>query len=106
MREDTDEEEVSHYLITYKPPRANFTESATPEESAVLERHFEYLKSQEADGRLILAGRTEDARFGIAVIKADSEGEAIKITDNDPAVKEGVFSGELKPFRLALGGGE
>ncbi len=97
---------MNHYLITYKPPRADFAENATAEESAVLERHFEYLKSQEADGRLILAGRTEDARFGIAVIKADSEGEARKIMDNDPAVREGVFSGELKPFWLALGGRE
>ncbi len=97
---------MNHYLILYKPPRANFTESATPEESAVLERHFEYLKSQEANGRLILAGRTEDASFGIVVIQADSEKEARKIMDNDPAVNEGVFSGELKPFRLALEGGE
>jgi uncharacterized protein YciI len=97
---------VKHYLITYKPPRADFAENATAEESAVLERHFEYLKSQEANGRLILAGRTEDASFGIVVIQADSETEARRIMDNDPAVKEGVFSGELKPFRLAIGGGE
>lgn len=100
--EYTDEEEVKHYLITYKPPREDFAEDATAEESAVIERHFEYLKSQEANGRLILAGRTEDASFGIAVIQADSEREAGKIMANDPAVKEGVFSGELKRFRLAL----
>lgn len=90
----------------YRPPRADFAENATAEESAVLERHFEYLKSQEAKGRLILAGRTEDASFGIVVIKADSEDAARKIMDNDPAVKEGVFNGELKPFWLAMGGGE
>jgi len=60
------------------------------------------MRRQEAEGRLILAGRTEDARFGIAVIEAGSEDEAGDIMSNDPAVKEGVFSGELLPFQLAL----
>ncbi len=93
---------MSHYLIMYRPPREDFAENATPEESAIIERHFEYLQKQEADGRLILAGRTEDARFGIAVIEANSENEAKEIMADDPPVKEGVFTGELLPFRLAL----
>jgi uncharacterized protein YciI len=97
---------VNHYLITYKPPRADFAENATAEETVVIERHFEYLKNKLADGSLMLAGRTEDSSFGIAVIQANNEKEARKILDNDPAVKEGVFRAELKPFRLALGGGE
>jgi uncharacterized protein YciI len=95
-----------HYLIMYKPPRASFAEDATAEETAVIERHFEYLKNKLADGSLIMAGRTENRSFGIAVIAADSEGMAKEIMANDPAVKEGLFSGELLPFRLALGGGE
>ena len=95
---------MNHYLIMYVPPRADFAENATPEETAVIERHLEYLKGKLADGSLILAGRTDDARFGIAVIKAESEEAAREIMDNDPAVKEGVFTGELIPFRLALGG--
>lgn len=97
---------MSHYLIMYVPPRADFAKNATPEESAVIERHFEYLKGKQADGALLLAGRTDDARFGIAVIQADTEDAAREIMANDPSVKEGVFTGELLPFRLALGGGE
>jgi uncharacterized protein YciI len=93
---------MNHYLIMYRPPREGFAENATPEESAIIERHFEYLQKQESEGRLILAGRTDDARFGIAVIEADSGSEAKKIMADDPAVKEGVFSGELLPFRLAI----
>lgn len=31
---------MSHYLIMYRPPRADFAESATPEELAVIERHL------------------------------------------------------------------
>jgi uncharacterized protein YciI len=97
---------MNHYLIMYMPPRENFHENATPEESAVIERHFEYLKGRLADGSLVLAGRTDDARFGIAVIKAENEKAAREIMENDPSVKEGVFTGELMQFRLALGGGE
>jgi uncharacterized protein YciI len=93
---------MPHYLIIYRPPREGFAENATPEESAVIERHFEYLQSRETEGRLILAGRTEDARMGIAVIEANSENQSKQIMADDPAVKEGVFSGELLPFRLAL----
>jgi len=88
----------------YVPPRADFAKNATPEESAVIERHLEYLKVKLADGTLVMAGRTDDARFGIAVIKAKDEQAAREIMENDPSVKEGVFSGELIPFRLALGG--
>ena len=93
---------MSHYLIMYRPPREDFAENATPGETAIIERHFEYLQKQEDKGQLILAGRTEDARFGIAVIESGNEKEAKEIKANDPAIKEGVFSGELLPFRLAL----
>jgi len=95
---------MNHFLIMYLPPRANFTENITPEETTVIERHFEYLKGKLAEGALILAGRAEDARFGIAIIRAKSETEGREIMENDPAVAAGVFTGELLPFRLALGG--
>ena len=93
---------MPHYLIMYSPPRENYAENMTPEETAVIERHFEYLQKQEAEGKLILAGRTDDARLGIAIIETENENEARQIMENDPAVMEGVFSGELLPFRLAL----
>jgi uncharacterized protein YciI len=95
-----------HYLIMYRPPRVGFSENATPEETAVIERHFEYLKNMLADGSLLFAGRTEGGVFGIALIAANSGEKAKEMMNNDPAVKEGVFTGELWPFRLALGGGE
>lgn len=93
---------MPHYLIIYRPPREGFAENATPEENAIIERHVAFLQKMEDEGKLIVAGRIEDARFGIAVIETDNENEAKKIMNNDPAVKEGVFSGELLPFRLAL----
>jgi len=93
---------MAHYLIMYRPPRATFAEDATAEESGAVDKHFAYLKQLLTEGKLLLAGRTEDARFGIAVIVADDEGKARAMMKRDPAVASGVFSGELLPFRLAL----
>ena len=93
---------LQHYLIIYKPPRADFDKNATEEKLAIVEDHFEHLKHGQSEGSLVLAGRTDDAHFGIAVIQAKNDGEAKDIMENDPAVKERVFSGELLPFRLAL----
>jgi len=96
---------MSHYLIKYKPPRETFADDATPEESAIIENHYDYLKNLLADGALLMAGRTEDASFGIVLIETEGEELALQIMHNDPAVAGNVFSGELLPFRLALFGG-
>lgn len=93
---------MNHYIIKYKPPRPTFVDDATDEESMHIENHFEYLKKLLAEKVLILAGRTDDAHLGIAIIKVDNMEKAQKIMDNDPAVKSGVFSGELHEFRMAL----
>ena len=93
---------MTYYLIKYRPPRPTFTDDATADEVAVIEQHFEYLKKLLAQETLILAGRTEDAHLGIALIKSDSPANASRIMTEDPAVKNGIFTGELHPFRLAL----
>jgi len=93
---------MRHFLIQYRPPRDTFLQDSTPEEDAAIGRHFEYLQRLEKDGVLFTAGRVDDARFGIAVIRAPDESAAKAIMDQDPAVVAGVFSGELMPFRVAL----
>lgn len=94
--------ETKHYLIIYRPPRVTFADDATADESAVVGEHFEYLKKLLADDILILAGRTDDAGFGLAVFKAADETAANAVMQNDPAVRAGVFSGELHRYHVAL----
>ena len=91
-----------HYLIIYRPPRATFAEDITEEESAVIGDHFDYLKRLHEEGQLVLAGRTEDASMGLFIFEADDRAAAERIMRDDPAVKGGVFSAELHPYRLAL----
>lgn len=93
---------MEHYILKYSPPRKTFATDATEKESQAVELHFEYLKGLLEQGTLVLAGRTDDAEYGIAIFKAENEAEAQKIVANDPAVIASIFEGELKLFRLAL----
>jgi len=93
---------MNHYLLMYRPQRETFITDATAEESAAVSRHFDYLSNLLADGKLLMAGRVEDARLGIAILEAADDDAAASIMAHDPAVQAGVFSGELLPFRLAL----
>jgi len=91
-----------HYLIVLKPPRPTFVTDATDEESAAVGEHFEYLKKLLSDGVLIMAGRTDGAEMGLVVLTATNEAAGEAIMNADPAVKAGVFSAKLYPYRLAL----
>ncbi len=93
---------MNHYLIKYKPPRPTFGEDATEQESAIISEHFSYLQNLLVEEVLVMAGRADDAHLGILVIKAESLEKANQIMQNDPAVMNNVFTGELHLFRLAL----
>lgn len=92
------------YLIRLRPPRANFVESQTAAEADSIGRHFIYLKDLTEKGIVKLAGRTENASLGLVILETDSEETARQVMCGDPAVSAGVFSAELHPFLLALGG--
>lgn len=74
----------------------------TSEEQEAIKTHFDYLNELLNAGKLFMAGRCEDASFGVAIIDVASEDEAASIIDRDPAVVSGVFEAELKQWRMAL----
>lgn len=83
------------------------TEGPTPEEERLVGEHFAYLKNLTEKGVVLLAGRTlntDPSSFGIVIFKAGDEKEARKIFEEDPAVKAGVFKGDLFPYSVALVG--
>ena len=80
-------------------------ENWTDKENAIVQHHFDVLQNLQVEGKLILAGRTLDmdsAGFGIVILEVDSEEEAIEHMNNDPAVKEGIMTAKLFPYRVAL----
>ena len=80
---------------------------STAEEQAVVAEHFAYLQDLTAKGRIILVGRTlntDENTMGLAIFRAESEDEARRIMNDDPAVKKGIMSATLYPFKVVLQG--
>ena len=97
---------MSEWLYYLKPARLGMvTEGATPEEEAIVERHFAYLKDLTEKGVMILMGRTQNndkSTFGVAIFEAENEAAARTIMENDPAVKNRVMTATLYPYKVAL----
>ena len=77
----------------------------TDKENNIVQHHFEVLQSWQQQGKLILAGRTlmmDSSGFGIVILEVDSEEEAINLMESDPAIKEGIMTATLFPYRVAL----
>jgi len=90
--------EAQSYVIMLRP--AN--EYGNPGTDERVNEHFEYLKDLLEKGILTMAGRFSEVLIGLVMIEATSRDEALKIMNNDPAVKSGVFHAELYPWRVAL----
>ncbi len=95
---------MPEYLYLIHPFRHDFFEQPTPEENAVMEAHFQYLKEAAEDGILRLAGPCLDETFGLVVFRAENEAAAQAFMHNDPSVKTNVMMAELHPFRVSLTG--
>jgi uncharacterized protein YciI len=94
------------FLYLLRPTRvAMLAEGPTAREAEVVAQHFAYLQRLVAEGVAFMAGRTllaDERTFGIVVFTADSEPQAREIVSSDPAVREGVMTAELFPYRVAL----
>jgi uncharacterized protein YciI len=79
----------------------------TPAEQAVVAEHFAYLQDLTAKGIIILVGRTQttdEHAMGLAIFRAESEEAALQVMNADPAVRKGVMTATLYPFKVALQG--
>lgn len=96
----------SQYIYRIRPTRPSMlSEGLTAEEESIISEHFTYLQRLTQEGIVLVCGRTmttDESTFGIVIFVAQSEGDAWKIMENDPAVKRGVMKAELFPFRIAL----
>ena len=97
---------TEQYLYRLKLiPKLLDSSNWTDVENKIVEEHFDQLKSLLGEGKLVLAGRTLNADstgFGIVILEVESEEEARKLMNSDPAVREGIMTAELFPYRVAL----
>jgi uncharacterized protein YciI len=77
----------------------------TDAEQAVVAEHFAYLQALNSQGVIILVGRTlttDENTMGLTIFHAESEDAARRIMNDDPAVKKGVMTATLYPFKVVL----
>jgi len=100
--------ENPQFIYVIRPTRLQMlTGGPTQEEQTALTGHVNYLERMADEGNLILAGRTQTTdrgTFGIVIFNAESQDMAQGLMENDPAVKGGVMSAELYPYRVAVVG--
>ena len=58
-------------------------------------------KRLDDEGKLVLCGPFEDYHGGMAVVRAGSKGEALKIVEADPFVSEGFENYEIRMLNRA-----
>ena len=99
---------MQEFLYKLQLVRADMLRTGpTDVEQAVVAEHFAYLQELTEKGVIILVGRTlttDENTMGLAVFRAESENAARQIMNGDPAVRKGVMTATLYPFKVALRG--
>lgn len=104
VSKNTDMQQFAYKLTLVDPELARNPKAWTPEQSAIVGTHFNYLKKLTEEGTVIMAGRSPDPEigFGIVVLEAANREAAQEIMKNDPAVKNGIMAAEFHDFQIAL----
>jgi uncharacterized protein YciI len=101
---------MNQWLYVLHPTRpAMLTSGPTPAEAATIGRHAAHCDGLGKQGVMLMVGRTQTNTpdtIGLAVFLAEDEAAARRIMESDPAIKDGVMSGELFPYRIAFGNAE
>ncbi len=91
------------FIYVVRPGRERFRETVSDAEMEVIGEHFMYIKRAFDAGQVKMVGRCEDAAFGLVIFDAANINAAEGFAGNDPAVVAGVFSAEVREFRVVLG---
>ena len=93
------------WLSMAKPTRLEMLIESTPEEDEIIDQHLAYVEDLTRNGVIIMVGRTlntDATGFGLTIFEAEDETAAREIMESDPAVKNGIMSATLYPYRVAL----
>lgn len=85
------------YLILLTPSK-NWKEGVVLHNQPFMPEHAVYVQKEFNKGTIILAGPFAGSTGGAVVIDAEKEEDVITFAENDPAVKNGIFSYEIKQW--------
>jgi uncharacterized protein YciI len=76
------------YVYRLLPPRPGFAFDMSPEERAAMTEHAAYWSRLTAAGKVLAYGPVNDPAgpYGIGIVLAETEAEALAMRDADPAV--------------------
>jgi uncharacterized protein YciI len=97
------------WLSIAKPTRREMLIETTVEEDEIIDQHFAYMEELTEKGVVLLVGRTlntDETSFGMTIFEAEDATVAREIMENDPAVKSGMMTATLFPFRATFNGKE
>ncbi len=92
------------FFCRMNPPRADFAQTMTDAERALMGQHAAHLKAEQEKGVAVLFGPVGDpmGAWGLAVLECADLAQARAVTDNDPVVKSGQgFSYDVYPMLSA-----
>ena len=95
---------MPEFIYIIHPFRHGFFDSPTPQETVILDEHFQYLEDAAKAGTVILAGPCTDATFGVVIFRAKNEDAATAFMFADPSIQHNVMIGELHPMRVSIRG--
>ncbi|WP_101950398.1 YciI family protein [Mycobacterium sp. 3519A] len=88
---------MSLFLVRLNPPRADFAQTLTADEQAVMAAHKDYWERLMADGKVLVYGPVADPEgvWGMGVLRAADRAEVLAIGERDPSVAAGVNTFEV-----------
>ncbi|MCS7032896.1 MAG: YciI family protein [Phycisphaerae bacterium] len=93
---------VTLYAAEVRPGEA-WRQAEARGEQPDLSRHREYSAELRRRGKIVMAGPFADGSGGLIILRAESLEEAKSLLEKDPAVVEGVFTTELRPWLVQAG---
>lgn len=93
---------MPHFLYLIRPKNDWSTGNMSEEEAKLMGEHFMYLKQKFDEGKVMMVGPCVDTSMGIGILETDTREEAEEIGYNDPAVKAGIVTLEIKDYIVSL----
>jgi uncharacterized protein YciI len=85
-----------YYVVTHR-----FIKEQVAEREMI--PHVEYLKQLYNNGKLVITGPfLDEQRGGMFILEVEDEQELKEIVENDPAVKSGISTSEVRPYKIVL----
>ncbi|MHA1303503.1 MAG: hypothetical protein ACTSQE_13235 [Candidatus Heimdallarchaeaceae archaeon] len=98
-------QQTSYFFGTTTAQRRTFINDISVKGMQVIGEHFEYLKKNFTEKKIVLAGSIlSEETFDVIIFNTRTKEEAEEILLNDPSVKAKMMSPSLHPFNIFLVG--